>query len=366
MATATDGAGNGGIRALIVGPDIRGVSGEPTHIRTLLSSPLSRAFRLFYYRVGGGERRVRPENPVARNLVRVLAPAGFPFELMFVRPSLVHINNSFNFKGLLRDCSLALTAKATGRKVVFEMHGGEPEEWLSRHRMMKPLVLRALRSVDRVVYLSREQEEFLGKYLSPQRFVLIPNMVNPQEFTPGTPAEPPTFLYMGRLLGSKGLFDLIEAFSGFDPETRLEIAGDGPARAEIAKRIAKNRLGDRVKLLGFVVGEEKKKTLSRAYALVLPSYHEGIPYVVLEAMASGLPIVATAVGGIPDVVRDGTDGILVKPCRPDDLREAMRTLLDRKRRDEMARSARARSGNFSVEKVGQTYIELYRSVLGKS
>ena len=120
MAASTDGAPDKRLKALIVGPDIQGISGEPTHIRTLLSSPLAEEFHLSYYRVGGGERRVKPENPILRNLIRVFAPGGFVLKVASTDPDIVHINNSFNFKGLLRDCSMALAAVSMGKKVVFE------------------------------------------------------------------------------------------------------------------------------------------------------------------------------------------------------------------------------------------------------
>jgi len=365
MATPAVGKRTGDLRVLVVGPDIHGISGEPTHIRTLLASPLSEEFSLSYHRVGGGERRAVPENFLKRNLIRILSPIGLAFRILIQRPRLIHINNTFNLKGLLRDCSITLISKLAGRRVIFEMHGGQPEAWLRRHPIMRPFVLAALRRADRVIALSEEQGRFLSGFLPRTRFRLIPNMVDPMAFVPSAPVNPPAFLYMGRLLESKGIFVLLEAFGMLAGDCRLWFAGDGPCRARLEKAVKEKGLSDRVKLLGFTVGKDKLTALSSAYAMVLPSYHEGIPYAILEGMASALPIVATAVGGIPGVLRDGTDGILVPPGDPVSLASAMEKLLsDRAFRDEMAKNARMRSFDFSVERVSAQYIEVYRELAG--
>jgi len=365
MEASAVGERNGGVRVLVVGPDIHGVSGEPTHIRMLLGSPLSEEFSLSYHRVGGGERRPVPENFLRRNLIRIISPVGLAFRILIQRPKLVHINNTFNFKGLLRDCSMTLLSKLAGRRVIFEMHGGQPEEWLRRHPLMRPFVLAALRRADRVIALSSEQESFLSGFLPRNRFRIIPNMVDPNAFAPSVPANPPAFLYMGRLIESKGIFVLLEAFGRLLEDCRLWFAGDGPHRERLERAVRAAGLSDRVRLLGLTVGKDKLAVLSSAYALVLPSYHEGIPYAILEGMASALPVVATAVGGIPDVLRDGTDGFLVPPGDPAALACAMERLLsDRALRDEMAKNARERSFDFSVERVSAQYIEVYRELVG--
>ncbi|MGB9589773.1 MAG: glycosyltransferase family 4 protein [Candidatus Hydrothermia bacterium] len=348
-----------------MGPDIHGVSGEPTHIRTLLSSPLSEEFSLYYCRVGGGERRPKPENFLRRNAARLLSPLGVAMRIMLERPHLVHINNTFNFKGLIRDCSLSVVAKILGRKVVFEMHGGHPEAWLSRHPIMKPLVLFALRRVDRVIALSADQERFLLGFMPVGRFKRIPNMVNPHDYVPSEPAEPPVFLYMGRLHESKGIFVLVEALGKLSGDCRLWFAGDGPDRLMLERAIRDRGLSRRAKVLGFVINDEKIRVLSSAYAMVLPSFHEGIPYAILEGLASALPVIATAVGGVPSVVRDGSDGFLVPPGDPAALASAMERLLsDKSLRDNMAAKARERSFDFSVGRISAQYIEVYREAMG--
>ncbi len=118
-ALAASGTRGRGDVVLITGPDSLGISGEPTHLRTLFSSPLAAHFTLLYHRVGGGERRLVPENPLKRYFFRLASLALFWRKLSREKPQVVHINNSFNLKGLARDCLLALLAKLRGARVVF-------------------------------------------------------------------------------------------------------------------------------------------------------------------------------------------------------------------------------------------------------
>ena len=362
MAAPTDGTRGQDLRILVVGPDIQGVSGEPTHIRTLLSSPLAEEFELLYHRVGGGERRLVPENPIRRNLARILSPFGFLLKLLFSRVHIVHINNTFNTKGLIRDCTLAALAALMRKKVVFEMHGGQPQKWFETHGLLRPFVLWSLRRVHRVICLSREQERFLAQHLDSQRYTLIPNMVEVQRFKPSVPQKPPAFLYVGRLLRTKGVFDLVEAFSRLERGPVLWIAGDGPARPELQRMINQKSLGHRARLLGFVIGQDKIQLFSKAWALILPSYHEGFPYTVLEAMASALPVVATRVGAIPEMIQHGTEGLLLPPGRPDLLARAMQSLLDPDLRNRMAKASLDAVQRYSVDKVFRQYSRVYREI----
>ena len=112
---------------------------------------------------------------------------------------------------------------------------------------------------------------------------------------------------------------------------RLVVAGDGPLRALVPDA------------LGFVSHDELERLYDRAAVVVLPSYREGLPLCVLEAMAHGRPVVATAVGGIPQLVEDGRTGLLVEPGDAEALRSALERLLsDPELRRRMGRAARAR------------------------
>src|SRR5205085_1269547 len=149
--------------------------------------------------------------------------------------------------------------------------------------------------------------------------VRIPARVEPE-------AEPAEILFAGRLSPEKGIDELLEATRGMN----LVVAGDGPLRDRVPNA------------LGFVPHDELERLYDRAAIVVLPSYREGLPLCVLEAMAHGRPVVASAVGGIPELVEDGVTGYLAEPGDVAGLRAALERLLaDPLLRRRLGRAARA-------------------------
>src|SRR5690606_10983036 len=120
---------------------------------------------------------------------------------------------------------------------------------------------------------------------------------------------------MGRLGSRKGTWDLLEAFKRLAaevPNVRLVLGGDG--EIDKARRIvARDGLEARVTIAGWLSGAEKLDVFNRTDIYALPSYHEGLPASIVEAMAAGAPIVSTPVGGIPEAVTDAFNGFLVAP-----------------------------------------------------
>jgi glycosyltransferase involved in cell wall biosynthesis len=153
---------------------------------------------------------------------------------------------------------------------------------------------------------------------------------------PVTPVETPPearrdnlVLFLGNLAAARGVFDLLEAVSALRPslpDLRLLLAGDGErlAVARYAKRLG---IADAVKCTGWVGPSGKRALLESAAVLALPSYDEGLPVSLLEAMAAGVPVVASAVGGIPEIVVDGVSGFLCAPGDVANLQRLMRKLL---------------------------------------
>jgi glycosyltransferase involved in cell wall biosynthesis len=147
---------------------------------------------------------------------------------------------------------------------------------------------------------------------------VLPNVTGGLEISPapmpGVEALAGYLLFVGRLRIRKGVEVLLEAIATRADLPRLLVAGDGEHRAALARRARDLGLGtDRVLFLGRASAAQVRDLLSRALALVVPSTYEGMPLVILEAMASGVPVVASRVSGIPEVVLDGETGWLV-PC----------------------------------------------------
>lgn len=160
-----------------------------------------------------------------------------------------------------------------------------------------------------------------------------------------------TVLALSRLVPIKGLDDAVRAL-GLVPEAELVVAGAGPERQPLAN--LSRLVSARVRFEGHVESERKRAILHAADAFVLPSVQEpggrreGVPTALLEAMAAGLPIIATRTGGVPEIVRDGEEGILVAPRRPDALAAAIRALAgDPARALALGEAARARASRYA-------------------
>lgn len=159
------------------------------------------------------------------------------------------------------------------------------------------------------------------------------------------PAEP-VYLCIGRLCAEKGHLLLLEAFARLDrPEARLVLAGDGELRPLIEAKIAELGLGDRVTITGWIDGDEVRRRINDATVVVQPSLMEGLPVVIMEAMALGRPVISTFVAGIPELVQDGRSGWLVPAGDVGNLARAMADALDTpvERLEEMGRASAARA-----------------------
>lgn len=142
------------------------------------------------------------------------------------------------------------------------------------------------------------------------RMVVVENPVALKPLERRQP-RPERLLFLGRLSPEKGLEVLLAALAGVAPELELDVVGDGPERARLTALAGSLGLGQRVRFHG--LHRDVTGFLSTAGALVLPSWREGLPIAVLEARVSGLPVLASRVGGVPEVVRDGVDGLLIAP-----------------------------------------------------
>jgi sugar transferase (PEP-CTERM/EpsH1 system associated) len=286
-------------------------------------------------------------------------------------PDVIHSRNWGSFDAIL-------PARFTGVPVVIHGEHGrdikDPEGRNPRRRYLRrffaPLV-------NRFVAVSNDLRRWLIKdvRIPEQKVTTIHNGVNTNCFTPrnsaaaraalGLVADRPIIGTVGRLDPVKDQAGLIRAFAQVRsqfPEAVLVIAGDGPCREELRGLVAALRLGESVRLLG-----ERKdipNVLGAMDVFVLPSIAEGISNTILEAMATGLPIVATRTGGNPELIEDNVAGILVPVRAPEALARAVSTYLrDPQLRHAHGRAARERAiKEFSLEQMVSQYRNLYLSL----
>ena len=210
---------------------------------------------------------------------------------------------------------------ASGTLEEFQNAGGAGVSALKRARTA------ALRVARTIVVPSEYLAEFArGWGLDPGRIVVVPNAA------PDVPAldgevEARTFVFAGRLTRQKALETALEAVAAVDG-ARIRLVGDGPERESLERRARDLGLDGRAVFVGAVPREEVLRELRTATASVLSSDWENFPHAVVEALAVGTPVVATSVGGVPEVVRDGDNGLLVPAGRPEELAVALRRVLE--------------------------------------
>jgi sugar transferase (PEP-CTERM/EpsH1 system associated) len=234
----------------------------------------------------------------------------------------------------------------------------------------RALVGQLSRLVDSFVCVSGDIEHLsLAEGIAPGRLRTIRNGIDLDRFAFSGPRPDGPVLAVARLSPEKDLANLVRAAAiarPSDPELRIEVAGDGPCRPELRQLVAELGLEGRVSLLGAV--NDVAGQLARAGLFVLPSRSEGIALTLLEAMACGLPVVATHVGGTPEVVFDGETGLLVPPGDPVALAQAILRL----RRDPEAGERLGEAGRrriermFDVRRMVADYEALYTESNGRA
>jgi glycosyltransferase involved in cell wall biosynthesis len=240
--------------------------------------------------------------------------------LLMDPPRAALIFSSANIPSLLEKTLLASLFRKAGVRVVLSLRS----EVVVSNFTLRILLAHACRSADVIICQSRRAAQALrGHQNVPSAgVVVVPNWIDASSYAtiPDLPLvsgrkQPPVFLYLGWLEPYKGVMDLLAAFerlAAMSPDIRLDICGEGSRSLAVREQIEKTGLGNRVRLLGWVHGADKARVLEKAIALVLPSHTEGMPNAVLEAMASGRPVIATRVGGVPELVEDGRTGLLVQ------------------------------------------------------
>jgi glycosyltransferase involved in cell wall biosynthesis len=250
------------------------------------------------------------------------------------------------------------------------LHGADVPDSQKRrfgavYPLIKPLVRRVWRQAARVIAVSDGLRELALRTWPGGRIEVVPNGVDIERFRP---AEMPTVrdggtlvvVAVARLVEIKGLQHLIAALARIPADMRsqirLRLCGTGPYEGELRRQVREAGLDEQVEFAGLIAYDEIPRQLRQSDVFVLPSLQEGLPLSLLEAMASGLPVVATAVGGIPGVVKDGVNGLLVPAAAPAALRDALvRLLANPALRQRLGTAARRDSLDWSWAAVWERY-----------
>jgi glycosyltransferase involved in cell wall biosynthesis len=254
-------------------------------------------------------------------------------ELATANAPLIHIHLSRG-ASFWRKSVVCVFALVWRRPYVLHVHTGRFGNFYDEDCgvIAKAMVRQALRRAAAVLVLSEHWRTTLLRICSDARVRTLPNSVVVPPERSGADPDPaaPRILCTGRISEAKGTFDLLRAFARVAPRypgAVLICAGDGqgPQLLELAASMG---LSGRVACPGWLSAEEIRKEMEQATVWALPSHSEGVPMAMLEAMALGLPVVVTPVGGIPEVVQNGRNGVLVAPRDIDAIGQALLALLE--------------------------------------
>lgn len=276
---------------------------------------------------------------------------------------IVHVHgcggNSVWRKGLF-----IVVACMAGKKVVYHVHSGRFVDTAMRH----PRAVRGIVGMcDAIIALSPRWKDSLGRMFPSARIEVVPNGVFPSEHSIGSRSDCGELVvaYLGMIRRDKGVYDLLDAMARIKASgayrVRLKIAGVGE-HEKLDREIMARGIADVVEQVGWVDGLAKARLLADADVLALPSYSEGLPVSVLEAMAVGLPVVAARVGGIPDLLGDD-GGFLVEPGDVDAISDAICALAaDASLRESMGRRNQREAAWYYPDKIKSRLCSVYESL----
>jgi glycosyltransferase involved in cell wall biosynthesis len=356
-------------RVVLVGKGAPDRGGIPTFLDTLLHSRLAHEHDLRFLNVA---HTGTPEGGRASlgNLRRTVVDAWRVWRAAR-GADVVHVNSALSpAVTVLRAGLLALAGRLGGCTVVIHAHGGNVQSWLAtpRRRLLMRL---AVLPAHRVVAVWSAGRDTLSAVVPEGRLALIGNGVPVERFTLAEGGHrPPRVLFVGVLTPRKGVVDLMTASRllterGVAHELRL-VGGTPDEGPEAEAQVLAAQRSSRAQLLGARPSEEMPAAFADADVFCLPSWWEAMPLSVLEAMAAGLPVVATDVGDVSRVVLDEVTGSVVPPRDPEQLATALEKLLtDPDRRRRMGQAGRERavarfSSDVMAAEVSALYEELRR------
>ena len=360
------------LRVLMIGPGEEALGGIATLINAFLPRLRTRVDVSYMTTAGSSRPSHRAGKLSLENLGMALSQyVRFLIHLARSRPQIIHLHTSQRL-GWLKDSVFVLVGKVLGRRVVVHVHGDLLGASSSFERRYTTAVLK---TADAVVAVADTWKQKLGESIPISHIHTFVNCIDTSKVRVGTSGAPnPRVVFLGRVGQEKGVFDLIDAFRHLEergcPMT-LTVAGDEAASGDLERleiQIEEAGLSDRVHLAGPIWGDEKWDLLAEADLFVLPSYAEQLPIALLEAMAAGCAIVATRVGGIPDVIEDGYNGLLVDPADIPSLTEALETLC---RDDELRQTMGQRNRTLAQERLDVVpyvdgLLEFYQELLTRS
>jgi len=355
-------------KILMVGPLPPTIGGITTFITGVLESDLYRRYKFITFGTErptfGIVRDVRDYTLIFRIGLTCLVKSImttifhillFPFVLITKSPNLVHINTS-TYWSFWENVVYILLLKLFFKKTIIHIHGGEFDKFYKDSNcILKFLMKRILNLPERVIFLSEKWKNFFTDIIPPNKIVVLENFVNFSKYAKtrrkiDLHEDKIKVLFIGGAgAKTKGIYDIFQSIPTIVRQHKnICFVFVACANIDLDINYKWVEINSHVQILDYVHGDEKIKIFSSSDIFILPSYAEGLPIAMLEAMAAGLPIIATSVGAIPEVIEDRRNGFLIKTGDYHALAEKILTLAKDKK-------LRQRMGKNNIEKIIKQY-----------
>ena len=294
-----------------------------------------------------------------------LALFKFTYYCLFRKIRIVHVHGASNNSFWRKRIFISL-AKVFRKKVVYHVHGAEYKDFYSNNP--EP-VKSVFNKVDTIIALSESWRVFFEESIGHQDVRVIENVVSPPTIHTVKKDSRIRFLFLGEFGHRKGIYDLLDSIfdnlESIKEKAVFHLAGNGEV-GKVRQRISELGLEEVIAFEGWVSGERKVKLLNLADVYILPSYNEGLPISVLEAMSYSIPVISTPVGGIPEIVGDNENGLLVQPGDKTVLGDAIvRMIEDCSFRETAGEKSFVKVQPYFRENVAGKLECMYRSLLGR-
>ncbi|MEW6498567.1 MAG: glycosyltransferase family 4 protein [Cyanobacteriota bacterium] len=356
------------LKVIMLGPSLKEKGGMGS-VGTLIQNTAPAGVQIQHISTWDGEPS--RQSSVHRLKVFIGALIVFLWKLLKGEVDVVHIHLAERGSAL-RKAIITLIAMAFRKPVFMHAHGCEFHAF---HGQLRPRIKQVLNWVlQQSTYLIALSESWKDYYvtncgLRAEQVVVLPNPVEIPKNVPdrADSHKKINIVFLGRIGKRKGVYDLLQAFAKLAPEHRekAEVILAGIGEMEKAQSLAESLdIQQHVKFPGWVDPKLRNQLLFKADVFVLPSYNEGLPMALLEAMSWGLPVITTPVGGIPEVITDKENGLLVNPGDVQQLSQALQSLItSQSLRLNLGSAARQRVAPLDVKLYSQSLFELYCSAV---
>lgn len=323
------------IKTLFVGsfrePKDGTIGGQTFACKSLIDSPLKE--KVDFILIDSTMKSLPAPHILIRALSAIKRLVEFLYKLSTKEIKTVLIFSSAGLS-LIEKGIMSLIANYFGKRVIVAPRSGLIIDDIDSSSFLKGGLKLLLSNSDVIICQSQQWKNFYQRFtgFQDERFLVIKNWIDISDYNPKIQNDPKNIrvLFMGWIERNKGIIELLEAVSIYRNKlqgVKFIICGGGSKIGDVRKYIKSKNLDKFFIVKGWVSGKEKMLILRQSDILILPSYREGLPNVILEAMASGCAVIANSVGSIPDVIDNSINGILLDSNDPSDIGESILTLV---------------------------------------